>query len=228
MKGKFIFATQFKFFLTLAMLYLTVSLACDIVAYKVVNVCGLLSIGAAFIFPLLYVFSDVLTEIFGEKPARFVIIVHICCDFIFTVLILTIIHLPSPSSWHLQSAYNQVLNPMMRLYVAGIIGSLSSSFININILSRWKVLMKGRFFWLRSIGSTCIGIISYTVITDLLAFRTALNTANLLEVTLVNLVSNISFAILYTGFATFLVKFLKSRLQIDAYEIASFNPFKMI
>jgi hypothetical protein len=209
------------------MLYLTISLACDIVAYKQVSIGNLISVGSAFIFPLLYVLSDTSTEVFGEKATRLVIWIHTGCDCVFTYLILYLIHLPSPSNWHLQDAYNQILDPMARLYVAGIIGSLGSSFININILSRWKVLTKGKFFWLRSIGSTSIGILSYTVLTDLIAFSKTFNTADLLQVTLLNIVSNISFAVIYTGIATFLVKFLKSRLCIDTYENTNFNPFKV-
>jgi len=208
------------------MLYLTISLACDIVAYKQVSIGRMVTIGASFIFPLMYALSDILTEIFGEKPARIVILIQFGCDFIFTNLILLIIHLPSPSSWHLQEAYNQVLNPMFRLYMAGIVGSLSSSLINIHFLSKWKMLMKGKFFWLRSTCATCIGILCYTIVTDLIAFSSTFNASTLLQFTSLNTLSNIAFIVFYTAPSAFIVKLLKMKLNSDPHENTSFNPFR--
>ncbi len=226
MANNFKFDLQCRFFVTIAMLYLTVSLACDIVAYKLVSVGNIIFIGAGFIFPLLYVLTDVLTEVFGETNAKIIVWIHVICDFIFTSLIIIIAHLPSPATWHKQSAYDIVLDPMVRLYFAGIVGVLASSLINIHVLSRLKILMRGKLFWFRSICSTSIGLVVYTVVTDLLAFHTAMSQSDLIEITLTNTASNILFAAMYTGFAAYLVTLLKTKLGVDSYEIGSFNPFK--
>ena len=177
MPSKFTFDLKARLFTFLVMMYTAIALCCDIIAFKMVNIGHDHALmAAAFLFPLLYVFTDVITELFGGKCARFAVLVHIACDLVFTFMILFFIHLNSPSWWHNQAAYNTVLDPMGRLYIAGVIGGILSAVVNIYYLSKWKLLTNGKYFWLRSSVSTAIAIFVYTV-TDIkcLALSAVLN-----------------------------------------------------
>ena len=222
------FQRNYKIFAIFAMAYITISVACDVVAYKIVAFAGLPIIGASILFPLLYVLNDVITELFGGKVSRVTMWIHVVCDFFFTYLIILIIHLPSPDWWHHQSAYDTVVNPMGRMYIANLIGIIVSTTVNIGFLSKWKVLMHGKFFALRSIVSSLIGILLYTIVTDLLAYSSYLDYSHLIKVTLTNLTSNVAFGIIYVFIASFVVRYVKAVFKIDHFDKnASFNPFKL-
>lgn len=164
---------QIKFLLLLSLLYLTFALICDPIAYKIISIpfLSIYTIGAGFVFPMLYAFIDIIAELYGENIARFVLFTHIGCDILFTYTILFFIHLPSPHWWEKQSAYNTVFNPMARLNIADILGTVISFLINIRLIVKWKWVYKGKFYIIRAFFASSIGILIYTVITDVLAFK---------------------------------------------------------
>lgn len=210
-----------KILVTIAMFYVAVALTCDPLAYKIIDLKFTPIIGASILFPMLYVFVDIIAELYGQSLARFIVYVHIICDLFFTFVIISIIHLPSPDWWHLQSAYNQVLDPMGRLYIAGVIGTLCSFLTNIYLLVRWKKIYGGKYFWARSFFATAIGIIIYTVVTDLIAFS---HIRDNISITLANTSTNILFAALYMLIAVPIVRYFKHLFK-DEEKIAPFNPF---
>lgn len=202
--------TKSRVLITLAMFYLTISLACDPLAFKVISLPFSPLVGSALLFPLLYASMDIIAELYGEKTSRYIIYVHIVFDCLFTFTIIGIAHLPSPSWWTHQEAYNTVLNPMGRLYVAGIIGSLVSSLIDVHLLVKWRDLYQGKYFWARSVISSSISILAYTVVTNTIAF---IHLKHFGAITLTNIVSNIVFAAIYLTFSVPLVRFLKHILN---------------
>lgn len=211
----FLFNLDAKIYTALVMLYVAIALTCDIVAFKMVKIGGLTLMASAFLFPLLYVFTDMITELYGAKSARFAVLVHAGGDFFYSFSTIFFISLPSPHWWHHQAAFNTVVLPMGRLWLAGMLGDVISAFINIHFLAKWKRQSKGKYFWLRSTASTAIGIIVYTITTDLFAFNKALSNAHLIQVTSFNVGTNVLFATLYIFVASFLVNFIKKGLKID-------------
>jgi len=210
------------------MLYVTVSASCGPLAYKIVDLGYFINTGQVFIFPLLYCFADVLTEIFGERAANLVIYVKLGCDFIFISLIIIMVHLPSPTNWDLQKVYNTVFNPMLYLYTGVLIGTLCNSLINIRLLGKWKILTKGKYFWLRSFGASTIGIIVYTFPAAFISYHKLINyPLNLFKFTLIRTISNIVLISFYTIFSSLLVDYLKRKLDLDTSQVTGFNPFQL-
>ena len=79
--------------------------------------------------------------------------------------------LPPPSDWRLQEHYNVVLGlPLFWFFVSNAIGVTIGSWLNVRIMSKWKILLEGRYFILRSISSSCIGELVTSIIVDTLAF----------------------------------------------------------
>lgn len=60
-------------------------------------------------------------------------------------------------------AYNIILHLLLRASIANAIAIAIGSFFNIYLLSKWKMLIKGKYFWLRSLGSSAIGESFYTI-----------------------------------------------------------------
>ncbi len=136
--------------------------------------------------------------------------------------------MPSPSFWHIQQSYDNVFGNMVRFVLAGTVATISSSFINVYAISKWKILMKGKHFWLRSIGASAIG--GFVLITAIILFG-YLGTLKLKEVMVMFLsiyTLELIYACLLAWPAWILAGFLKIKEQVDVYDLnTNFNPFSM-
>ena len=118
--------------------------------------------GGTLLFPFSYILGDILTEVYGFKASRRVIwtgfIALIMTSLVFFVLRL----LPGEAMWEDyagSAAYDAILGGISSggITLACILAYWVGAFSNSFILSKMKVLMKGRLFWARAIGSTLVG-----------------------------------------------------------------------
>ena len=215
------------YIIILGMINITISLAADVVAYKLIYLGPALLPGAPLVFPLTYIIGDIIAEVYGYNAAKQIIWVTLACELFFSIAIKLIIHLPSPMFWHAQQSYNQVVDPILRFVLAGILAVISSSFINIYIISKWKILMKGRHFWLRSLGSSAIGGFILVLVTILLGFSGHMNFSQLGYMILSVYSIEILYSLLGVWPASIITGFLKMEEQLDVYDTeTNFNPFR--
>src|SRR3990167_4365545 len=100
----------FFFFLFLIVLYVTFSLLGTVLLYKLVEVGPGLAPGGLFFLPFVLLIEDVVAEVYGYKISRLLLWFVFLSMVIFTAGTALIIHLPSPSYWHLQPDFNQVFD----------------------------------------------------------------------------------------------------------------------
>ena len=131
--------------------------------------------GGTLLFPLAYVFGDILTEVYGFRAARRVIWTGFAALAFSSLVFFVLRLLPGESSWEAQisaantgsvntgaagsAAYNVILGGMSSggLVLASLAGYLTGEFSNAMLLSKIKALMKGRLFWFRAIVSSLVG-----------------------------------------------------------------------
>ena len=85
--------------------FITCLIAANIIAVKLIGVAGLVLPAAIIIFPISYIFSDVLTEVYGYSQARRVIWLGFLCNLIVVAAIWIGQLLPAASFWGGQGAY---------------------------------------------------------------------------------------------------------------------------
>jgi len=129
----------------------------NIIAVKVASL-GPFSVPAAIvIFPLAYLFGDVLTEVWGYRTARAVIWSGFLANIVVVLFIAAAIAVPADSHYTDQPAYARVLGETPRIVLASLIAYLAGEFLNAFVLARLKVITRGRLLWTRTIGSTLVG-----------------------------------------------------------------------
>ena len=144
-------------YLILSCFFITSLLISNIIAGKMASFFGITLPAAVVLFPLTYIFGDVLTEVYGFKKARLTIWIGLFAN-LFMVLIFTLtLALPYPDFWVNQEAYKTVLGMTPRLVLASLVAYFAGEFLNSVVLSRLKVRTKGRMLWVRTIGSTIVG-----------------------------------------------------------------------
>ena len=124
-----------------ALLCVTVSFANDFNEFF-----GLILPGGIYVFPLTFIICDVVSEVYGYKLASLFIWIGIISELIFASLSEIIILIPHPDFFIHGADYTTVFSPTMRYVLAGMAGFFVGEFINIYLLAKWKIKLKGRLF----------------------------------------------------------------------------------
>ncbi len=141
----------------IAALFVTCLIAANTIGVKVIALGEVIIPAAIIVFPLSYIFGDILTEVYGYRWARRIIWLGFISNFIFVLLVYLGQLLPPAPSWGGQQAYETILGYTPRLVAASFCGYLAGEFSNSLIMARLKVKTQGRFLWVRTISSTIIG-----------------------------------------------------------------------
>jgi uncharacterized integral membrane protein (TIGR00697 family) len=177
------------------------------------------------IFPLLFPLSDALAEIYGASIAKSMIGYTIIGEVIFVALTNAAISLPSPQTWHHQAAYNFLVGGYIHILMANSIAMIVSFYLNVYFINKWRILLQGKYYYWRSLGATAIGEITYTIITNAIAYFNVLSWQDVSNIILSDYGFKLiySMIILYPG--ALLVAHTKTKYGILGYS-KTFNPFK--
>lgn len=212
----------------LIVLYVTFGLLGTVLLYKLVKVGPGLAPGGLFVLPFVLLIEDVVAEVYGYKISRLLLWFVFISMVIFTLCAMLIIHLPSPVGWKMQPDFNIVFDPILRGTPSLILALFISRFTNIIIITKLKILAKGRFFWLRSIFSTLFGGLIGLVVAFSLAYGHNVSITGMLRLISTDYFVRFVYASFGGGPAWLLVIYLKRKDNVDVYDIGTnFNPFKL-
>jgi uncharacterized integral membrane protein (TIGR00697 family) len=139
--------------------------------------------GGAFLFPLTYVFGDILAEVYGIAKARRAIILGFVLQAIAALTFLVVSITPPAPDWPNQEAWQAVLGFFPRIVIASLCGYLAGQFLNAYVLVKIKEHTLEGTLWARLVGSTVVGEFADTAIFCVIAFGGILSTSNLINYT---------------------------------------------
>lgn len=209
--------------LFIVMLYMTIDLTSMVFTYKLIAIHSYIFASSSLIFPLTYSIMDVIAEVYGFNFAKKILIFGFACDIIFAVLVFFMSHIASANPIQSQ-VYLQVLGELPRAVIAQLLGVLSGAIINIYLISKWKIMTKGRYFWLRSVGSSSFGEAIMLIISVVIALAGVIEFKKILTLIIFTYFYKIIFAILIAPFLNIAVKLLKIKEEKPDYNF-EFNPF---
>jgi len=190
--------------------------------------------GGTLLFPIAYVLGDVLTEVYGFKATRRAIWTGFIILALTSLFFFILSILPGEALWEERAgtaAYNAILGGMSTggIALASLSAFLAGKFSNSIILSRLKVLMKGRALWARIIGSSLVGQLLDSLVFVFIASLTGVFSWELFAVlVLTNYILKVAIETLVFPFTLVAVRKLKKAEGIDTYDVGvSFNPFSM-
>jgi queuosine precursor transporter len=213
-------------FVIIASIFVTCLITANVIAVKIISLGFLLLPAAIVVFPVSYIFGDVLTEVYGYRQARMVIWIGFTCNLIFVFFAWAGMKLPAAPFWQDQQAYQTILGYTPRLLAASFCGYLAGEFANSIVLSKMKILTQGRWLWSRTIGSTIIGEGLDTAIFITLAF---IGTPSFAPVIIIyHWLSKVAYEILATPLTYAIVNYLKKKETTDVYDFeTNYNPFSL-
>jgi hypothetical protein len=223
-------------FLVIAALFITCLITANIIAVKLITL-GIEPIrhggfqfpgplpAAIVIFPISYIFGDILTEVYGYRQARKVIWLGFLCNLIAVFAFWVAGRIPALDSG-VQNAYERILGYTPRLLVASFSAYLVGEFANSFVLAKMKIMTKGRFLWTRTIGSTIVGEGLDATVFIIIAFGGTVSWALIIGIILTHWLVKTGYEVVATPFTYMVVNFLKRKEGIDTYDSdTDFNPF---
>lgn len=216
-----------RFILPLSLLYLTIYLSADSVAFKIINFTKFTLPGPPFIFPLSYVIGAIISEVYGSSISKKIIWLTLTCQLIYALSVALIIRIPSHGNNVIEYAYNIVFGKIHFFVISGTLAVLSSSFVNVYLIAKSKILLNGKYFFLRNILSTSIGgfILVFVIVSSVYLPEVGYKKSLALFAYIY------TFEFLYTASLAFpswvVCGLLKKYEKIDVYDYdVKFNPFK--
>lgn len=206
-------------------LFVGVLILSNILASKMVQIGPFVFDGGTLLFPLSYIFGDVLTEVYGYKNSRKVIWTGLVMLGIMALNVWFIGLLPHEPNWTFQNDYNNILMMMPRIVLASVIAYFAGEYSNSVVLSKLKVLTSGKHLWLRTIGSTVVGEFLDSALFVAIAFAGVYPTGVLIVMALSNYLFKTVIEVAFTPITYAVVGFVKKRDNCDTYDVGErYNP----
>lgn len=213
-----------SYFVAITALFVTALVTANVIATKLIEVGGLVLPAAIVVFPLSYILADVLTEVYGLRAARRVIWLGFLCNLVAVAAIALGGALPPAPFWAAnQPAYERILGASPRILAASFAAYLVGELANALVLARLKVATRGRFLWLRTIGSTLVGQGLDSLVFITLAFVGTIPGDALLLAVLTQWLVKTAYEAAVTPLTYLVVNHLKRTEGVDVYGDA--EPF---
>lgn len=204
-------------FVALAGFFVTALVVSNIIAVKLAEVEGRVFDAGNVLFPLAYLLGDVLTEVYGFRAARRVILLGFACNLLAVGAIQVALRLPAAGFWEEnQAAFETILGTTWRIFAASLCAYLVGELTNSFVLSRLKVATRGRFLWSRTIGSSLVGQGLDSALFVTIAF--AGTGVDLTETIVTTWAIKVAWEALATPLTYLLANWLKRREGVDVFD----------
>jgi uncharacterized integral membrane protein (TIGR00697 family) len=190
--------------------------------------------GGTILFPISYVFGDVLTEVYGYRRSRRVIWTGFACLAVSAAVLWLVRIMPGEAGWAEaggQDAYLKALGGMSTggIVLASLVAYFAGEFSNSFVLAKMKILTQGRWLWTRTIGSTLVGEGVDTAIFVTVASLTGVFPWTIfVTLVLTNYIFKVAIEAIMTPVTYRVVRALKKNENVDWYDYGTdFNPFAL-
>ncbi|NMA92900.1 MAG: queuosine precursor transporter [Firmicutes bacterium] len=153
-----------KRLLFLTSLFITSLLIANITAVKLVQIGGLIVPAAVFVFPITFLVTDVVCEVWGKKQATELV----WLGFFMNIVLMGYLQLgrvlPPAPVWPDQKAYEAIFGAVPRIVLASMCAYIISQTHDVWAFDYWRRLTRGKHLWLRNNLSTMASQLMDTVV----------------------------------------------------------------
>ena len=215
-------------YVIITVLFVACLMIANMVSGRLVQVGSLTLTSAIFLFPITYIFGDILTEVYGFERSRLVIWLGVIANLVMSLYFFLILKTPVPVFFDGGDAYARVLGFTPLVVIASILGYFAGEFANSSTLSILKKVTKGKHLWMRTIGSTIAGEFVDTLIFITIAFAGILPTGALISMLIAQYIFKTLYEILATPLTYLIVGKVKKIEQLDTFDYGvKYNPFSL-
>ena len=218
---------HFRYFDYMIAAFVAILLLSNLIgAAKLATVWGFTFGAGILFFPLSYVIGDVLTEVYGYANARRCVWMGFGALIFMAFMSYVVVAMPAAEGWDGQAAYESVFGSTWRIVAASVLAFWAGEFVNSFVLSRMKIITKGKHLWARTIGSTVFGQGVDSLIFYPVAFLGIWTHEQVLTVMVTNWLLKVLWEAALTPVTYAVVGWFKQREGVDVYDTGlDFSPF---
>jgi uncharacterized integral membrane protein (TIGR00697 family) len=171
-----------------------------LIGVKIIPLWGIAFSATAITFPITFLVTDIISEVWGEKRAHQVVWIGFFTTIVAYILVLIAIKLPPASFWGGQEAYAQTLGLVGRIVFGGLIAYIISQHHDVWAFHFWRRQTNEKYLWFRNNVSTVTSQLINTIIFVLIVFYGVLPNSALFPTMLGHFLIKVAFAVLDTPF----------------------------
>ena len=215
-------------YMIFGMLFTVCLIVANIVGQKLITVGGIDITAGLLIFPITYILNDLIAEVWGYRKMRLIIWSAFMLNF-FAVLVFRIsIWAPASPHFQFQQAFKIVLHNSERIAVARFIAFLFGSFLNAYVMSKMKIMQRGKNFSIRAVVSTIVGEGADSLVFFTIAFTGIISRHQLILLILTQTALKTAYEIVALPLTNYVVNRVKKHEQTNVFDNkVSYNPFKI-
>jgi len=219
----------YKHFHAVAMIFVASLLVSNTIAVKIISAWGFTLPAGIIVFPIAYIFGDVLTEVYGFRKSRSIIWWGFFCLAGMSFLYWLASVLPPAPFWKEQDKpFAQFFGFTPRIAVSSFIAYLVGEFLNSVVMSRLKIKTQGRHLWFRAVTSTIIGEGADSLVFNLCAFTGVFPIGTVFFIAFSGFVLKCLYEVVALPMTYVICAWLKRSEGIDTYDRGvSYTPFKI-
>jgi uncharacterized integral membrane protein (TIGR00697 family) len=216
---------QYKYLGVITMLYVTMQLVSDVTAGKLISLGGFGVSVTVLYFPITYIISDVLTEVYGYARARAVLWTVMFASILAGLTYQLAVYMPPAAGFDANEAYRRVFGIVPRVLVGGWLAVFAGDISNNYVMAKLKVVTRGKYLWVRTIGSTIVGQFVNTVLFYVIALYGIIPGDLLYQAVLAGWFLKTAVEVIFTPVTYYVVGRLKRAEKEDYYDYdTNFNP----
>ena len=218
----------YKYLAFLSMLYICIMLFNAILTNRYIGSNTIFVLGGTFTSPFVFLIDNIIAEIYGFKITRSIIFCGIVVQTLFVILCQIVLNSPYPDFFNNNTIYEHILGwALLRIHISGCAAYILAILFNTKILTQWKVLLKGRKFWLRSLGSCTISELIYSFFAIFLMEIQSIPLNYIFKIVATSYLIKIIYNIAFIFPAQTFVNYIRTTTGIDVYDFNhSFTPSK--
>ena len=215
-------------YMIFGMLFTVCLIVANIVGQKLITVAGIDITAGLLIFPITYILNDLIAEVWGYRKMRLIIWSAFMLNF-FAVLVFRIsIWAPASPHFQFQQAFKIVLHNSERIAVASFIAFLFGSFLNAYVMSKMKIMQRGKNFSIRAVVSTIVGEGADSLVFFTIAFTGIISRHQLILLILTQTALKTAYEIVALPLTNYVVNRVKKYEKTNVFDNkVSYNPFKI-
>lgn len=219
---------QFKLLGLFTALNIAFQLISDVTAGKIIDVFSYPVSVTILYFPIVYIISDIVTEVYGYARARRVLLITMLCSILAGLIYQLVIYLPPSVVFDANEAYQSVFGIVPRVLLGGWIAVFIGDILNNYTLAKMKVWTKGKFLWMRTIASTVVGQLGNTALFYVIALYAVLPNNVLITSILAAWLLKVGVEVILTPVTYIVVRWVKKVENEDHYDTdTDFNPISL-
>lgn len=209
----------YKILALISMLYMSIMLCNAILTNRYIGNDELFVLGGTFTSPFVFLLDNIIAEIYGYEITQFIILIGFASQTMFVLICQAAINAPYPHAFTEESAYAYILGPsLLRINFDGFFAYIIANLANAAILLKWKDLIKGRKFWLRSLGSSMFSEALYSIIAIFMMEIKSIPINNLFKIIIVSFLIKAFYSAVLSYPADIIVNKIKKATGIDVYD----------